>query len=205
MALRYTTSHCYNINPLYLFYQLLSIMITSTKPVLGFAAFSGTGKTTLLEKLIPQLGTLGITVGLIKHTHHSFDIDTPGKDSYRLRKAGANQTLVASGQRWALMTEEIPAKTDPMLSDLLPKLDQSSISLILVEGFKHEKIKKIELHRPALGKPLLAPDDPNIIAIATDDPHLVENNQQIIQCPILDINSTEQIAHFILGYVNRNG
>jgi len=176
-------------------------MIKSTKPILGFAAYSGTGKTTLLEKLIPHLKSLGINVGLIKHTHHKFDIDTPGKDSYRLRKAGADQTLVASGQRWALMVEEIPAKPEPVLNDLIPKLDQSTISLILVEGFKHEKIKKIELHRPALGKPLLAPNDPNIIAIATDNLKLEQENEQLNSCPILDINNTEQIAHYILDYI----
>jgi len=180
-------------------------MIKSITPIIGFAAFSGTGKTTLLEKLIPKLKNIGIRVSLIKHTHHKFDIDTPGKDSYRLRKAGAEQTLVASGQRWALMVEENPPKKDPVLSELIGKLDHTKTDLILVEGFKHENIKKIELHRPSLDKPLLASDDPNIIAIATDDLQLRQNQKSIINCPLLDINSPEQIAQFIQDYINRIG
>lgn len=176
-------------------------MHTETKPILGFAAFSGTGKTTLLEKLIPYLKTLGVQVALIKHTHHNFDIDTPGKDSYRLRKAGANQTLVASRQRWALMVEETPAKPEPVLTDLIKQLDQSKISLILIEGFKHEEIRKIELHRPTLGKPLLAPDDKNIIAVATDQLAEVKTQLPAPDCQLLDINNIEEIARFIIDHV----
>jgi len=179
-------------------------MINSNKPILGFAAYSGTGKTTLLEQLIPQLKKLGITSSIIKHTHHKFDIDTPGKDSYRLRRAGADQTLVASGQRWALMVEENPPKSDPVLADLIPKIDHSKTDLILVEGFKHESIKKIELHRPALDKPLMAPHDPNIIAIASDDLKL-QTKHKNFNCPLLDINKPGQIAQFIKEYINSIG
>ena len=127
-------------------------MITLTKykntPLLGIAAYSGTGKTTLLEKLIPALRQSNMQIALVKHTHHEkFDIDQPGKDSYRLRKAGAEQVLVASAKRWALMVEHpaehIQKNPEPDLSSLLTHLDLEHIDLILVEGFKHEKISKI--------------------------------------------------------------
>jgi len=169
-------------------------------PLLGFAAFSGTGKTTLLEQLIPELNQANIRVAMVKHTHHEkFDIDKPGKDSYRLRKAGADQMLVASAKRWALMVEQKPQKSmgDPDLFTLLPHLDLTKTDLILVEGFKHEAISKIELHRPALHKPLLYPDDSNIIAIATDHKKLPDDSPKVMHCPILDINNISQISHFI--------
>lgn len=169
-------------------------------PLLGFAAFSGTGKTTLLEKLIPALNQANIRTAMVKHTHHAkFDIDKPGKDSYRLRKAGAQQILVASSRRWALMLEETDLnKPEPVLEELLPHLDLSLAELILVEGFKHENISKIELHRPSLGKPLLQPDDANIIAIATDEPELEKIYQCSIACPVLDINNISEISSFII-------
>ncbi|MCU7837389.1 MAG: molybdopterin-guanine dinucleotide biosynthesis protein B [gamma proteobacterium symbiont of Taylorina sp.] len=181
-------------------------MITLTKykniPLLGFAAYSGTGKTTLLEQLIPELNQADIQVALIKHTHHEkFDIDQPGKDSYRLRKAGAHQVLVASAKRWALMVEQpsdqFENKPEPDLSQLLPHLDLDKTDLILVEGFKHEAISKIELHRPALEKPLLHPHDPDIVAIASDQDHLQDYYPEQIQCPVLDINNIQEIALFI--------
>ncbi len=160
-------------------------------PILGFVAFSGTGKTTLLKKLIPLLSQKGIRVGMIKHAHHEFDIDKPGKDSYELRKAGATQMLVASSQRWALMVET-PAQSDAVLSDLVAQLDHSQLDLILVEGFKHETYPKIELHRPSLGHPVLCQDDPNIIAFACDTPPTTQ-----ITIPVLDINTPASIADFI--------
>lgn len=168
-------------------------------PLLGFAAFSGTGKTTLLEQLIPELNQANIRIAMIKHTHHDkFDIDTPGKDSYRLRKAGAQQMLVASSRRWALMVEESdPDKPEPVLSELLPQLDLDRVDLVLVEGFKHENISKIELHRPSLGKPLLQPEDPWIIAIATDEHDLDQFYPRQITCPLLDINNIREISSFI--------
>lgn len=161
-------------------------------PLLGFVAFSGTGKTTLLRELIPLLKNKRLKIGLIKHAHHRFDIDIPGKDSYELRKAGADQVLVASRQRWAMITETPEQRGDPALNDMLAHLDQSGLDLILIEGFKHVAFPKLELHRPALGHPLLFPGDSDILAIATDAPL-----QQETTLPILDINQAETIAGFI--------
>jgi len=144
-------------------------MIYSPVPLLGFAAYSGTGKTSLLKRLIPLLRARGLRVGVIKHAHHKVDVDRPGKDSYELRKAGAGQVLLATSQRWALMVEE-ESPGDPDLQVMLGHLDASRLDLILVEGFRHVPFPKIELHRPALGRPLLYPDDPSIIALASDQP-----------------------------------
>ncbi len=171
----------------------------SNIPVIGFAAFSGTGKTTLLERLLPILTHSGVRIGMIKHAHHQFDIDTPGKDSYRLRKAGATQTLIASSQRWALMTEN-PLEDPPKLEELIPQLDQKHLDLILVEGFKQARFPKIELHRPSLGHPLLFPADGDIIAIASDAPLEIGTD-----LPQLDLNQPEEIANFILvNYLEHN-
>jgi len=162
-------------------------------PILGFAAFSGTGKTTLLTQLIPVLTASGLRVGLIKHSHHNFQIDQPGKDSFRLRQAGAATVMIVSSHRRAIITEIIPAM-EPKLADQLIALDQNGLDLILVEGFKAEKFPKIELHRPSLEKPLLYPNDPDIIAIASDSE---------LQAPEyltkLDINQPQMIAEFILN------
>lgn len=169
--------------------------MTYPKPVLGFAAFSGTGKTTLLEKLIPQLAESGIRVGMVKHAHHEFDIDKPGKDSYRLRKAGAKQMLIASSKRQAFMTENATPQ-EPRLDELITRLDLEHIDLVLVEGFKHVPFPKIELHRKALGKTLLYPKDTDIIAVASD--HLTDCGD----LPALDINDTAAIAAFIIAWLN---
>lgn len=165
-------------------------------PVLGIAAWSGTGKTTLLTRLLPLLRAQGLRVGMLKHAHHEFDIDHPGKDSYELRKAGAEQMLIASNKRWALMVEA-PVQGDVALWDMLSRLDRSKLDLILVEGFKHERFPKIELHRAALGKPLLFPDDDAIIALASDMP--VDT-----ALPLLDINNPETIAAFVVNYCNND-
>ena len=162
-------------------------------PILGFAAYSGTGKTTLLKQLIPLLTDQGIRIGMIKHAHHDFDVDIPGKDSYELRKAGATQTLVASGKRWALMTETADNTGDPALDDLIAKLDQSQLDLILVEGFRHVAYPKIELHREALGHPWLYPQDDSILAVASDGP--LPGSTQL---PQLALNQPAVIARFIL-------
>ncbi|MCX8048438.1 MAG: molybdopterin-guanine dinucleotide biosynthesis protein B [Methylohalobius sp.] len=164
--------------------------MTPTPPLLGFVAFSGTGKTTLLVQLIPQLGKLGLRVGVIKHAHHSFDIDQPGKDSFRLRQAGASPVMVVSSKRRAIVYE-YPEQGEIGLFAQLPFLVASELDLILVEGFKAEPIPKIELHRPALGQPLLYPHDPHIIAVASD----VQ-----FSCPLpwLDLNQPEAIAQFIV-------
>jgi len=161
-------------------------------PVLGIAAWSGTGKTTLLVKLLPLLRSQGLRVGMLKHAHHAFDIDHPGKDGYELRKAGAEQMLIASSQRWALMVES-PLSDDVSLIAMLDQLNRNALDLILVEGFRHESFPKIELHRAALGKPLLFPEDDSIMAIACDAP--VETD-----LPLLDLNAPDVIATFILNY-----
>jgi molybdopterin-guanine dinucleotide biosynthesis protein MobB len=164
------------------------------KPVLGFAAFSGTGKTTLLKQLIPLLVERGVRVAVIKHAHHNFDIDKPGKDSFELRKAGARQLLIASDRRWALMTEN-DSINDPRLEGLIARLDLDSIDLVLVEGFKHVPYTRIELHRPALGHPLLFPKDDNIIAVAADA--VIETGS----LPQLDINDAAGVVEFILTWL----
>ncbi len=131
----------------------------------GLAGWSGSGKTTLLTALIPVLIGRGLTVSTIKHAHHEFDIDKPGKDSYRHREAGATEVLVASGRRWALM-HELRDAAEPDLEGLLARL--APVDLVLIEGFKRHRHPKLEVHRPSVGKPLLAPDDRDIIAIASD-------------------------------------
>ena len=163
--------------------------------LLGFAAWSGTGKTTLLKQLIPLLKARGIRVGVIKHAHHQFDVDHPGKDSYELRKAGADNMLICSGKRWALMVEEEQGDR-PALMQMIQHLDRS-LDLILVEGFKQESFPKIELHRPALGRDLMHGDDESIIAFAADEPVAMQRD-----IPILDINDPEAILSFIQGYLN---
>lgn len=137
-------------------------------PLLAIAAWSGTGKTTLLKQLIPALCQRGMRPGLIKHTHHNMDVDKPGKDSYELRKAGAAQTLVASKQRWALMTET-PEEEELDLAFLASRMDAPKLDLILVEGFKHEEIAKIVLFREDAGhKPEELVIDAHVIAVASD-------------------------------------
>jgi molybdopterin-guanine dinucleotide biosynthesis protein B len=167
------------------------MLTTARVPILGFVAHSGTGKTTLLLKIIPLLKQQNLRLGMIKHTHHTFDIDQPGKDSYRLRHAGADQMLVASRHRWALMVETAHFQ-EPDLNYLLEHLDQTNLDLILVEGFKHEKYPKIEVHRPSLGHPPMFPYEQSIIAIASDAPPTITTN-----LPILDINQPQQIVTFI--------
>ncbi len=169
-------------------------MIKFSLPLLGFCAYSGTGKTTLLTTLLPLLKTHGLRVGMVKHAHHRFDIDYPGKDSYELRKAGAQQMLVTSRQRMALIVESSTQQDEPVLEDVLTMLSPATLDLVLVEGFKHAAIPKIELYRPSLGKPLMYPTDNNIIAIASDTP-LEISDHPIRQ---FDLNHAEEIAHFIL-------
>ena len=165
-------------------------------PLVGFVAYSGTGKTTLLEQVIPELRAMQLRVGLIKHAHHDFDIDIPGKDSWRLRKAGASQVMVASSKRWALITEHEEVRAEPRLQELLRQLDTSLLDLVLVEGFKHESYPKIELRRSELDRPEIYPQDPHVIAVAHDEP-------QDYPCPLplLDINQPQQIARFIVTRV----
>ena len=133
--------------------------------VIGLAGWSGAGKTTLLARVIPHFLKEGLSVSVIKHAHHSFDVDVPGKDSWVHRQSGAEEVLVSSGKRWALM-HELRGRHEPRLPELLKKM--SRVDLVVVEGFKSEPHRKIEVHRSANGKPLLFPDDPAIAGIATD-------------------------------------
>lgn len=165
-------------------------------PVLGFCGFSGAGKTTLLTKLIPALKAQGIRASVIKHAHHAFDIDQPSKDSYKLRQAGSAQMLIASGQRWALMTETPTMKREPDLKYLLTKIDSDLADIVLVEGFKHEAIPKIEVHRPSLGHSLLASQDANIIAIASDA-------QLSTNMPQIDLNDVNAMVSFIQHWLTQ--
>ncbi len=133
--------------------------------VIGLAGWSGAGKTTLLTRVIPHLLGEGLRVSVIKHAHHNFDVDVPGKDSWRHRQAGAEQVMVSSGKRWALM-HELRGTSEPRLPELLAKM--ARVDLIVVEGYKSEPHRKIEVHRAANGKPLLFPGDTGIVGIATD-------------------------------------
>jgi len=167
-------------------------------PILGFAAPSGTGKTTLLTQLIPLLKQHGVRVGLIKHSHHNFQIDKPDKDSFRLREAGATPVMLVSSHRRAIITE-FATPVEPSLDEQLKHFDQSSLDLILVEGFKSEQFPKIELHRPSLGLPLLYSEDSSIIAIATDQTLL-----PVREIITLELNNIAQIADFIVHNFLKN-
>jgi molybdopterin-guanine dinucleotide biosynthesis protein B len=156
--------------------------------IFGFAGFSGSGKTTLIEKLVPLLTGGGLRVSLIKHAHHAFDVDRPGKDSYRHREAGCSEVLVSSSNRWALM-HELRGAPEPSLYELVGHL--SPCDLVLVEGFKREPIPKLEIHRAATaGAGLIFPHDPHIVGIATDVP-------LVTRLPVFDLEDFEEIADFI--------
>ncbi len=158
--------------------------------VIGFCGYSGAGKTTLIEALIPHFTGHGLKVSLIKHAHHGFDIDKPGKDSWRHREAGASEVILLTDQRWVLMHEmrdAPPPQLDEMLAHLTP------CDLVLLEGFKTASFDKIEVHRPANGKPLLWPEVPGLIAVASDG---------VLDCPLrqLDLNDPAAIAAFVLQH-----
>lgn len=135
--------------------------------IFGIAGYSGSGKTTLIEKLIPLLRGRGLSVSVIKHTHHDFDLDRPGKDSYRHREAGAAEVVLAGEHRWALL-HELRDTPRPPLSSIVARL--APVDLVLVEGFKHDPIDKLEVYRHGLGKPMLSGNDPHVVAIAADAP-----------------------------------
>ena len=162
-------------------------------PIIGFVAQSGTGKTTLLIQLIPLLKQRGLRIGLIKHSHHDFEIDYPNKDSFRLRKAGASPVLLVSPFRRVIITET-PEQQEPSLNQQLLYLDQSELDLILVEGFKQETLLKIEVHRPSINQTVLYPNDAQIIAVASDEPINIPH-----YLTLLDLNQVEQIADFMLS------
>ncbi|MAC47316.1 MAG: molybdopterin-guanine dinucleotide biosynthesis protein B [Oceanospirillum sp.] len=169
-------------------------------PVLGFAAFSGTGKTTLLKQLLPVLKQQGIRVAVVKHAHHNFETDKPGKDSYELRKSGAAPMLITSSQRMAMMMDFDEVK-DPSLTEMIDYLPLHKLDCVLVEGFKHVPFNKIELHRPVMEKEVLALSDPNIIAIATDDIEKVSSVKP--ELPHLDLNNITELADFVCTEIER--
>jgi len=156
--------------------------------VIGLAGWSGSGKTTLLAKLLPVLIARGRTVSTLKHAHHAFDVDTPGKDSHNHRLAGASEVLVSSARRWALM-HELRDEREPTLAELVPRL--APVDLVVVEGFKTETHAKLEVHRAAVGKPLLHPNDRYIVALASDV------RPVDVALPFADINDIEAIADLV--------
>ena len=159
--------------------------------IFGLAGWSGSGKTTLLTAVIPELTARGLTVSTIKHAHHEFDIDRPGKDSWRHRQAGAGEVMIASSRRWALM-HELRGEAEPSLDDLAAKM--SPADLLLVEGWKRHPHPKIEVHRPALGKPLIYPDDPHVVAIAADE-------ALAAPIPLLPLGDAPAVAEFIYEHL----
>ena len=156
--------------------------------IFGFAGWSGSGKTTLIEKLIPRFVKRGLRVSLIKHAHHTFDVDKEGKDSWRHRQAGATEILVTSSRRWVLM-HELRGAHEPTFEEQVKHI--SPCDLLIVEGFKHAPIPKLEVWRAVTGEPLLHPNDPHIVAIASDTK--IDTN-----LPLLDLNDDAAIAEFIL-------
>jgi molybdopterin-guanine dinucleotide biosynthesis protein B len=162
---------------------------------LGLAGWSGSGKTTLMGRLLPELTGRGLTVSTVKHAHHDFDVDQPGKDSWLHRQAGATEVLVASGRRWALM-HELRDEPEPGLLDLVRHM--SPVDLLLVEGFKRHPMPKLEICRPSLGKAPLWPEDPSVLAVATNEPLPAEwLNRRAL--PILDLDAIAALADFILA------
>ncbi len=159
--------------------------------IFGFAGWSGSGKTTLIEKLIPRFAGAGLRVSLIKHAHHTFDVDQPGKDSYRHRHAGAAEILVTSSRRWVLM-HELRGAHEPAFEEQVKRI--SPCDLLLVEGFKFAPIPKLEVWRAATGEPLLHPNDPHIVAVASDAPLQT-------RLPRLELDDDAAIAAFILSHL----
>jgi molybdopterin-guanine dinucleotide biosynthesis protein B len=158
--------------------------------LIGLAGWSGAGKTTLLEKLIPELVGRGFSVSTLKHAHHNFDVDRPGKDSWVHRQAGATEVLISSGKRFALM-HELRGAPEPALGELLTRL--SPVDLVIVEGFKRDRHPKIEVWRRANGKSFLHPDDPAIVAVAADE------RLEGVPVPVVDLNDTGAIADIVLA------
>jgi molybdopterin-guanine dinucleotide biosynthesis protein B len=159
--------------------------------IIGLAGWSGSGKTTLLTKVIPRIVAHGLTVSTLKHAHHDFDIDVPGKDSHAHRLAGATEVLVGSSRRWALM-HELRSEPEPPLAVLLQKL--SPVDIVLIEGYKAEPHPKLEVYRSVLGVPLLAPNDPSIVAIASDV------DLPGAKVPVVHLDDADFIADVLIGH-----
>ena len=159
--------------------------------IFGVAGWSGSGKTTLMVALLPALIARGISVSTMKHAHHGFDIDTPGKDSYEHRRAGATEVMIASGRRWALM-HELPDTPEPEMEDLITRM--TPVDLLIVEGYKTHKHDKLEVHRPANGKPLLCHDDDRVVAVASDAP--IDE----LKVPLLDLNDVSAVVDFVVDH-----
>lgn len=159
--------------------------------VIGLAGWSGAGKTTLLTRLIPELNRRGVSVSTLKHAHHAFDLDTPGKDSYEHRMAGAREVLISSERRWALM-HELRDEPEPTLPELLRRL--SPVDLVIVEGYKRDSHPKLEVHRAEVGKPLLHPDDPAIVAVAAD------GALPQARVPVIDLNDIDAVVDILLAH-----
>jgi len=159
--------------------------------IIGLAGWSGSGKTSLVVRLLPVLVARGLRVSTIKHAHHEFDVDTPGKDSYEHRAAGAHEVLVASARRFALM-HELRDAPEPTLEELVARM--APVDLLIVEGFKRHAHDKIEVHRPSVGKKLLAPEDPHIVAVASD------SALDGLSVPRLDLDNTAAIADFVVKH-----
>ena len=157
--------------------------------IFGIVGWSGSGKTTLLVRLIPELTRRGVRVSTVKHAHHAFDVDKPGKDSWEHRQAGATEVMVSSAARWALMHEHRGAP-EATLEQLIERM--SPVDLVLVEGFKRHRHRKLEVHRASVGKPLIAPEDPDIVAVASDA------GLAGLSVPLLDLGDPPAIAEFIL-------
>jgi len=170
--------------------------------VIGLAGWSGSGKTTLVGRLLPALTGRGFRVSTIKHAHHSFDVDQPGKDSYEHRRAGATEVLVTSAHRWALMHEH-RGEPEPSLEELLPKL--APVDLVLVEGFKRGGHEKLEIFRRAVGKPLLAAADPTVVAILSDGPVPEAAALPHGPRPVIDLNDPGAIVDFIVAHCGLGG
>lgn len=164
--------------------------------IMGFVGRSGSGKTTALSDLIPVLTGRGFSVSTVKHTHHDFDMDKPGKDSYRHREAGAKEVLLTSAHRWALL-HELRGEAEFDMADLIGRM--TPVDILLIEGFKSHDYPKIEVHRPSLGKPLLAAHDDSVIAIATDEPDA--DTVTRLNLVVLNLGNSDSIADFIVDYL----
>jgi molybdopterin-guanine dinucleotide biosynthesis protein MobB len=175
--------------------------MSSRPPVLGFVGSSGSGKTTLIERVLAELSDRGVRVAVLKHARAGFDLDQdPAKDSSRIRNAGASQVLVASRDRWALMAEQVDPLAEPSLEETLGHLDADNLDIVLVEGFRHARFPKIEVYRPAHGRPPQCwPDDPDVIAVASDVPLAVGD------LPLLDLNDRAALTAFVARTLGLDG